>query len=263
MRLHLGPKTLGTAPAAGQLLELPPGPARHLQVLRAQPGDRVECFEGDGRAWWAEVLAIQRQGVTVRLQAEVDEPSPELSRPVCLAVAMPANDRMDFLVEKATELGMAALQPLVSERSVLRLSGERAERKVAHWSAVAAGAAEQSGRRVVPQVHPVSTLPAFLQRARSDASALRLLLHPQAAAPAAASPPFRTDAQAEDAAESVPPIWLLSGPEGGLSPTEAALAREAGFLPVSLGRRVLRADTAPLTWLAHFAQIDAARGLEI
>lgn len=259
MRLHVGPDGLGPAPAPGQTLDLPPGPARHLQVLRAQPGDRVEVFDGLGRAWAAEVQTMQRQAVAVRLLAEATGPSPELRCAVGLAVVMPANDRMDFLVEKATELGAAVLQPLVSERSVLRLAGDRAQRKVSHWAGVAAGAAEQCGRRVVPQVRAVQPLAAFLQSTAAASGVVRLVLHPEAAAPAGASPPFRgARPDGPDGVAAHPAVWLLSGPEGGLTSGEVALARQSGFEPVSLGPRVLRADTAPLAWLAHLGQVEAA-----
>lgn len=263
MRLHVGPLGLGPSPEPGLELDLPPAAARHVQVLRLQGGDRVQCFDGGGTAWWAEVLRLGRQSVAVRLVELVQTPSPEPGRTVRLAVGMPANDRMDFLVEKATELGMGALQPLMCERSVLRLSGERAERKVAHWSAVAASAAEQSGRRRVPEVRPVVTLAAFLQEASADSHSIRLLLHPAAAEGAARSLPFISEEGPGSGvdgrpAEAAPrPVWLLSGPEGGLAPTEVDLALRSGFTPVSLGPRVLRADTAPLAWLAHWAIAEA------
>ena len=105
---------------------LPPGAARHVQVLRLQPGDALSLFDGSGPEWQAEVTAMGRSEVRVRLISP-EQPQRELARAVTLAVVMPANDRMDFIVEKATELGATALQPLVSERSVLRLAGERAD----------------------------------------------------------------------------------------------------------------------------------------
>ena len=127
--------------AAGQRLDLPPGPARHAQVRRVQPGDALLLFDGRGGEWQARVQAMGRQSVHVELlaHAAVDR---ELRPRVTLAVGMPANERMDWLVEKATELGAAALQPLLCERSVLRLQGERAERKREHWQAQAVAAAE-------------------------------------------------------------------------------------------------------------------------
>ena len=153
---------------------------------------------------------------------------------------MPANDRMDFLVEKATELGAAALQPLVGERSVLRLSGERADKKRAHWQGVAIAAAEQSGRTVPTRIEPVLSLATWLATLPAPADdEWRGLLSPHAAQALATFPQ--------------PRALFLSGPEGGLSDAEEHAARARGFAAISLGPRILRADTAPLavlSWLA-------------
>jgi 16S rRNA (uracil1498-N3)-methyltransferase len=141
---------------------------------------------------------------------------------------------MDWLVEKATELGAASIQPLVAERSVLRLAGERAQKKQAHWQAIAIAACEQCGRNRVPPVHAVQPLAPWL--AAQPAPGLVLSL-------AAGSRPL---AAVESAAERT----LLSGPEGGLAPAEEEAAAARGWLPVHLGPRVLRAETAPLAALA-------------
>ena len=134
----------------GALLELPAGAARHVQVLRLQPGDGITLFNGeDNREFEAQVTRMGRSDVQVQVggaRAAAREPT----RQVHLAVGMPANERMDWLVEKATELGVASIQPLMTERSVLRLSGERAEKKVAHWQSVAVAACEQCGGNRVP-----------------------------------------------------------------------------------------------------------------
>lgn len=226
---------------AGPDLELPPGAARHVQVLRLQPGAPVVLFDGHGGEWSAQVERIGRQSVQVRLGAFVDVDR-ELPLPVTLALGMPANDRMDTLVEKACELGAAAIQPLLCERSVLRLAGERAERKVAHWQAVAVAACEQCGRTRVPAIAPVRSLPEWLAGLAMPAGERRLLMSLDDARPLA---------EATAGARSA--LVSLSGPEGGLAPAEERLARERGFVPVSLGPRVLRADTAPLALLAHLA----------
>lgn len=220
---------------AGQLIDLPPGPARHAQVLRVQPGDPLLVFDGrQDLEWQALVMAMGRSSVQVRLQ-HARPVAAELAQPVRLAVVMPANDRMDFLVEKATELGASAIQPLMSERSVLRLSGERADKKRAHWQGVAVAAAEQCGRVRVPQIEPVAALPAWLERLPPTEADTRWLASPGAerggAAPAGA-------------------LTLLTGPEGGLSPAEEERAVAAGFRRIGLGPRILRADTAPLALLA-------------
>ncbi len=221
---------------------LPPGAARHVQVLRLQPGSPITLFDGSGFEWQAEVLSMGRSEVTVRLQSS-QLVQRELAQAITLAVVMPANDRMDGLVEKATELGAACVQPLMSERSVLRLSGERAEKKQVHWQGVAVAAAEQSGRSKVTQIAAVQTLAAWLASlGEPQANQRRWLLSPTAAEPLP-----RLSAQA--AAETL----VLSGPEGGLSPAEEAAARAQGFVAARLGPRILRADTAPLAvlgWLA-------------
>jgi 16S rRNA (uracil1498-N3)-methyltransferase len=189
------------------------------------------------------VLRVGRSSVDVH----VGQPQPvdrELPLAVTLAVGMPANERMDTLVEKAAELGVATIQPLLCERAVLRLDGERAERKRGHWQAVAEAACEQSGRARVPAVAPVLPWAAWLARA-ARGQAQRLVLS------------FGADAQplawAAAAAPAEGTLLALSGPEGGLAPAEEAAARAAGFQPVSLGPRVLRADTAPLALLAWFS----------
>jgi 16S rRNA (uracil1498-N3)-methyltransferase len=223
----------------GAELALPAGAARHVQVLRLQPGAALTLFDGRGGEWAAVVKQIGRSEVRVQVGAHVAADR-ELACAVTLALGMPANERMDTLVEKACELGVAAIQPLVCERSVLRLQGERAERKVAHWHGVAVAACEQSGRTRVPAIAPVQTLPAWLAALPPAGAGARLVLSPAATAPL----PAPAAAQ---------PIVALSGPEGGLSPAEEDLARARGFLPVGLGPRVLRADTAPLALLAHVA----------
>ena len=227
--------------ADGAELLLPEGAARHAMVRRVQPGQGLTLFDGGGCDWPAVVLAVGRSSVQVRVGA----PQPvarELPQPVTVALAMPANERMDLLVEKATELGVAQIQPLHSERSVLRLSGERAERKRVHWQAVAQAACEQCGRAVVPQVAPVAALGDWLRSAAVQAAAARWLLSLQPDARAAKALGLPGGA-----------LYTLSGPEGGLTPDEEAAARGAGFVPLDLGPRVLRAETAPLavlSWLS-------------
>jgi 16S rRNA (uracil1498-N3)-methyltransferase len=232
--------------AAGEAFTLPANASRHVQVLRLQPGDAVTLFDGLGGQWQAELVDIGRKTVQARLLVH-EAVERELRTPVTLALGMPANERMDALVEKATELGVAAILPLVCERSVLRLAGERAERRRAHWQAVAIAACEQSGRNRVPLIH----LPQPLREALSalPAAGTRLVL-----SLADDTRPLRTHLAAVAAAAG--PVCLLSGPEGGLSPAELAAATAAGFLPTTLGARVLRADTAPLAALAVIAALE-------
>lgn len=228
--------------AIGAQLDLPAAAARHVQVLRLQPGGAITLFNGEGGEYTATVLRMGRSEVAVRIdQHHAIEREP--ARAVHLAVGMPANDRMDWLVEKATELGVASIQPLHTAHSVLRLSGERAAKKQAHWQSVAIAACEQCGGNRVPVVQPVQDLAHWLKAlatAPSTPSSLRCVL-----SLAEGSQPL---AQAlADSADQ--PVWLLSGPEGGLSAAEDAQARASGWRPVSLGPRVLRAETAALAAL--------------
>lgn len=218
---------------AGTTLALPAGAARHVQVLRLQPGDTITLFDGSGGEYAATVERMGRSEVSVTVGAHTARES-EAARAVHLAVGMPANERMDMLVEKATELGVVAIQPLLTDRSVLRLDGERAKRKCAHWQAVAVAACEQCGRARVPQVEPVLHLRDWLPQAGPGVRLLLSLAPDAAPLPVAASGP----------------VVSLSGPEGGLSPDEERQARARGFVPAALGPRTLRADTAPLALLA-------------
>lgn len=223
-------------------LALPPLAARHAQVLRLQPGDALTVFDGRGGEWAGQVKAMAARGEVLVTLNECSTPSVELPWAVTLAVGMPANDRMDALVEKAAELGVAGLQPLVCERSVLRLEGERAAKRVAHWTGVAVAACEQCGRVRLPRVHPVQRLGDWLDALGQGDDGLRVIL--------SFAPDARRLQSAVQAAGGATGVTVLSGPEGGLSAAEEALAREHGFVPVTLGPRVLRADTAPLAALA-------------
>ena len=156
-------------------IDLPAAVARHVQVRRLQPGDALVLFDGRGGEWCAQVEHMGRSTVRVRLQSFVAAER-ELSLRVTLALGMPANDRMDILVEKATELGVHSIQPLLCERSVLRLAGERALRKRAHWQGIAAAAAEQCGRTRLPEIAGVQTLDSFLEQLPEQG--MRLLLSP-------------------------------------------------------------------------------------
>jgi len=224
-------------------LGLPPGAARHAQVLRLQPGDAITLFNGEGGEWSAVVERMGRSEVEVRVGAH-QAVEREAARTVHLAVGLMAAERMDWLIEKATELGAASLTPLLTARSSLRLSGERAARKRAHWQAVAVAASEQCGRNRVLQIHEQRSLADFLAQGE-PAAAWRAVLSLDAGAT-----PLR-DAAATPAGDT--PALLLSGPEGGLGPQEEAAVRAAGFVPVSLGARVLRAETAPLAGLVLLA----------
>jgi 16S rRNA (uracil1498-N3)-methyltransferase len=225
--------------ATGLTLNLPAGAARHAQVLRLQPGQEITLFNGEGGQWQARITAMGRSDVQVELlQWQATEREPQ--RRVHLGLGMPANERMDWLVEKATELGAASLWPLQTAHSVLRLSGERASKKRLHWQAVATAACEQCGGNRLPEIGPINDLPHWL--ASAPKAPLRCLLSLDAQAPPLDALLAQASAQAE--------VVFLSGPEGGLSAGEEAQARAAGFVPVSLGTRVLRAETAALAALS-------------
>jgi 16S rRNA (uracil1498-N3)-methyltransferase len=222
--------------ATGQSLALPAGAARHVQVLRMQPGEQLTLFNGEGGEWEARIERMGRADVQVLVQ-EHRTVEREAALAVHLAVGIPANERMDWLVEKATELGVASIQPLMTSRTVLRLSGERARKKRDHWQAVAIAACEQGGRNRIPGVHEVMDLRDWL--AAPAAAGLRVAL--------SLAPGARTLVQAGAGGE---PVLALSGPEGGLTAQEQEAAAAHGFIPVTLGPRVLRAETAPLALLA-------------
>jgi 16S rRNA (uracil1498-N3)-methyltransferase len=228
--------------APGQSLDLPSRAARHVQVLRMQPGEEVTLFNGEGGQWSAVIERMGRSDVEVRVTSHEDIER-EARVAVHLAIGIPANERMDWVVEKATELGCASIQPLVTARGVLRVAGERAEKKKEHWQAIAAAACEQCGRNRVPMVHePVAFaqwVEAIPKSAKSDAHKVVLSLAENAQ-------PLASDASLGGRKE-----WIcLSGPEGGLDAREESAAIDAGFAPVSLGPRVLRADTAPIALLS-------------
>jgi 16S rRNA (uracil1498-N3)-methyltransferase len=238
------PRFFVETPAGGQLktgdtFALPSGPARHVQVLRLQPGGVITLFDGTGGEWSATVSTMGRSDVTVQIGAH-DPVDREVSVHVTLALGMPANERMDTVIEKATELGVSVIQPLHCERSVLRLNGERAQKKVAHWQGVAIAACEQSGRTRVPKVEPVRSLVEWLREPVTEGSARWMLS-------------FRDAYPIETVMPSPMRVICLSGPEGGLSPAEEESARAVGFAAISLGARVLRADTAPMAVMAHLA----------
>jgi 16S rRNA (uracil1498-N3)-methyltransferase len=219
----------------GAQFALAPEAAQHVaKALRLKAGDSLVVFDGRGGEYDAAIQRIDRGRVDVKVGAW-REASTEARLEVGLVQGLPeAADKMDWIVQKATELGIAWIQPLTCERSVVRLSGERAERRQAHWRRVAIAACEQSGRTLVPDVRP--TLP-FMNWMAAAPAPTRWLLDPQGTPVAARQAP-------QGAFE------LLVGPEGGLSERERDLALSRGCEPVALGPRVLRTETAALAALA-------------
>ena len=221
---------------SGLVLALPAGAARHVQVLRLQPGDGITLFNGEGGEFDATVTRMGRSDVDVEIGAH-HPVEREAARAVHLLAGITANERMDWLVEKATELGVASITPMAAERSVLKLKGERADKKLAHWQGVAVAAAEQCGRNRVPTIHPAVNLKEWLAQPTVEADRWVLSLAQGTQALGAVNTSTRA-------------VLVLSGPEGGLSPAEEAAALSAGFQPITLGPRVLRAETAPLALLS-------------
>ena len=218
----------------GAQFALPPDAAQHVaKALRLQVGDGIVVFDGLGGEWPAKLTRVDRGHVEVKVgaHAAVERESPLA---MGLVQGLPEADKMDWIVQKAVELGVAWIQPVVCERSVVRLAGERAERRQAHWQRVAVAACEQCGRNRVPEVRAALGFTAWLG---ARGAAPGWVLVPGAPGLASRGAPAG-------------PIELLVGPEGGLSPSEVDLAKSRGFEPLGLGPRVLRAETAPLAALA-------------
>jgi len=209
-----------------------------LSVLRLKTGDALVLFDGAGGEYAATILRPGKRAVTVTVHEHrlVNRESPLA---VTLAQAVSSGERMDYTVQKAVELGVAAIQPLTASRSVVRLTAERADRRASHWRAIVVAACEQCGRNRVPQVAAVVPIERWLAQlpAASD-GAHRLLLTP------------RADIRLRELERPRHPITLLAGPEGGLTEDEEAAARRAGFVSAGLGPRVLRTETAAVAALA-------------
>ena len=220
---------------AGEVLRLPENVCRHIQVLRLQAGAPLALFDGQGQAAAAELLEIGRKQALARVDKLLAE-SRESPLAVTLIQAVSASEKMDFAVQKGTELGVKRIVPAVSTRSNVRLSGERAEKKVRRWQEIAISACEQCRRNEVPPVAPIADLPQVLAALPADSGA-RLLLSPRGGVPLRSLPPAQS-------------AVLLIGPEGGLTAEEEDLARSHGFQAVQLGARVLRTETAALAALA-------------
>ncbi len=216
--------------APGAQVDLPPEAAHHaLKVLRMEDGDEIALFDGSGGEWTGR---LRRAAKTVKVALEsFDESDREPPLAITLVQGLPAADKMDWIVQKAVELGVAAIRPVVCRRSLVRLSGERKERRVAHWQAVAVAACEQCRRNRVPEVAPLVDLPQLLAEPAAQ-NALRLVLAPGAGQRLAELP------------KPTGPVTLLVGPEGGFEDGELAAAATVGFQAVELGPRVLRTETA-------------------
>ena len=212
-------------------IALPEGAARHLtRVLRLKTGARLVLFDGSGQYFDAELHRNSGSGLSALVRESLgSDPVPSLT--VTLVQAVSRGDSMDMIVQKATELGVQRIVPVISERSVVRLGPERAEKRRAHWEAVAVGACEQSGRNSLPEIHVPVPLSTYLDRADPGFS---VVLEPGA------------DTRLSGLTTRAGTISLLLGPEGGLTDDEVDIAARQGFRRVNLGPRILRAETAAI-----------------
>ncbi len=226
-RIHL-PATL----ALDSVIELPTSSSEHLvRVLRMEVGQSLTAFNGDGRDRSAVIVRIDKRGVAVRVTSEGVDVAAESPLRIILAQGVARGEKMDWIVQKATELGVHQIVPLITERTEVKLDAERAQRRVAHWQAVVTSACEQSGRAVVPVVVLPIKLADWAARLGDD-SGLRLSLDPQSTIT-----PRELDLNERTAT-------LIVGPEGGLGRNDLTLLSQAGFHGVRLGPRILRTETA-------------------
>jgi 16S rRNA (uracil1498-N3)-methyltransferase len=225
--------------AIGQLVQLPEAVAHHIQVLRLAQGGLITLFNGEGGEYTAALVEIARRSVTAEIKAHTAR-EVELPFAVTLAQALPEGSKMDWIVEKAIELGVSGFQPLAAQRCVVRLSPERAEKKLEHWRGVIVAAAEQSGRNRLAQLAQPQDYKHWITQQDLHR---RIILTP------------RADQSLADWARHQAPqaVTLVIGPEGGLSEQEEDLALRHGALPLAMGPRILRTETAGLAALAMLA----------
>ena len=224
--------------AAGATVDLPDSVAHHLHVLRMQPGDALTLFDGRGGQYAATVADIGKRRASAMVA--VHEPvEVELPYAVTLAQGLPVGSKMDWIIEKAVELGVARIEPLAARRSVVRLSGERAEKRHLHWEGVIVAASEQCGRNRLAALAPVADFGRWLAAPR-EAAQPRILLSP------------RADTSLAQWAQASGPqaLTLMVGPEGGFTLDEEDAAMAGGALALSVGPRVLRTETAALAAMA-------------
>ncbi|ERO63083.1 16S rRNA (uracil(1498)-N(3))-methyltransferase [Pseudomonas piscis] len=218
--------------------ELPEAQAHYIaRVLRMAEGDALQVFDGSGQEFRGTLVEVGKKRVRISLD-ESFAGQPESPLRIHLGQGLSRGERMDWAIQKATELGVDQITPIFSERCEVRLKDERADKRLLHWRQVAISACEQCGRSKVPVIHPPLLLADWLKQTAAD---LKLVLHPVAQ-------PLESHARPETLA-------FLIGPEGGLSDAEVEQAQGAGFLPARLGPRVLRTETAPVVALAVAQQL--------
>lgn len=217
------------------VVELPDNVVRHLNVLRVKNTEEIVLFNGNGKSYPAlpEVLEKRRASVRILREEATDNESP---LNITLVQAVSAAERMDFTLQKSVELGVAEIRPVISERCVVRLSGERAEKRVARWQEIVVSACEQSGRNIVPKVLPLTTYAQALQQLPQETAKLLMSLN-------------RAQKLSDVRLQSGKVVFMV-GPEGGWTEKEEQQAFDAGFQSVTLGKRVLRTETASLAAIA-------------
>jgi len=217
------------------VVELPDNVVRHLNVLRVKNTEEIVLFNGNGKAYPAlpEILEKRRASVRILREEATDNESP---LNITLVQAVSAAERMDFTLQKSVELGVAEIRPVISERCVVRLSGERAEKRVARWQEIVVSACEQSGRNIVPKVLPLTTYAQALQQLPQETTKLLMSLN-------------RAQKLSDVQPQSGKVVFMV-GPEGGWTEKEEQQAFDAGFQSVTLGKRVLRTETASLAAIA-------------
>ncbi|ELX12908.1 ribosomal RNA small subunit methyltransferase E [Janthinobacterium sp. HH01] len=227
---------IAQALAIGQLVSLPEAVAHHIQVLRLAQGELVTLFNGEGGEYGATLSEIGKRHVSVEIKTHQPR-EVELPFGITLAQALPEASKMDWIIEKAIELGVSGVQPLAAQRCVVRLSAERAEKKMAHWQGIIASASEQSGRNRLAQLAPLQD---YKQWITQQDMHRRIILTP------------RAEQSLADWARHQSPqaVTLVIGPEGGLSDAEESLAIQHGALPLAMGPRILRTETAGLSAVA-------------
>ncbi len=229
--------------AVGQLVNLPAAVAHHVQVLRMGEGELITLFNGEGGEYTASLSEVSRRGASADIKAHVAREA-ELPFAITLAQALPEGGKMDWIIEKAIEMGVSGVQPLAAQRCVVRLSAERAEKKLEHWRGIIVSASEQSGRNRLAQLAPPLDYKHWITQQDLHR---RIILTP------------RAEQSLSDWARHHAPqaVTLVVGPEGGLSEQEEELALRHGALPLAMGPRILRTETAAL---AAVSVLSAAWG---
>lgn len=229
-RFHL-PENL----SVGQTVALPDNIVRHLNVLRVRPNENITLFDGKGKAHAARLTVLEKR----RAEAEIlheDTTDNESPLNITLIQSISSGDRMDFTLQKSVELGVTAIQPVISERCIVRFDGERAAKRLARWQEIVISACEQSGRNTVPPVLPIIGYREALDKMPSESTKLIMSIN--------------RARKLGDIRQPSGAIVFMVGPEGGWTEQEEQQAFEAGFQAVTLGKRILRTETAPLAALA-------------